>query len=323
MGQVFKARHQHMQPRRRPEGHSQGPARQPGRPSSRFYQEVQLAATLSHPNIVLAYDAGQAGSNPLLRDGVRRGHRPVAAGQGAGPAAGAAGVRLRPAGGAGLAARPRARPGPPRRQARQPAGQPAPARTDVATCPTAAATAGDVVKLLDMGLARLQGGDDTGMTRLGAVIGTPDYMAPEQALNSRAADIRADLYSLGCTLLLPADRPAALRGRRTDRGAASAPDPEGRCPSPIAEGEAPAAVQAILDTLLAKDPDDRYQTPAELAEEMVPVCGAEALAGAAFRIPPRGGRPAPAAGGKTLSTPPGSNPARCCTRRPRKGQQGG
>src|SRR2546421_12314010 len=57
-----------------------------------------------------------------------------------------------------------------------------------------------VVKLLDLGLARVQSDGDTGLTRLGAVIGTPDYLAPEQAMNSRAADIRSDLYSLGCTL---------------------------------------------------------------------------------------------------------------------------
>src|SRR5262249_38305080 len=58
-----------------------------------------------------------------------------------------------------------------------------------------------IIKVLDMGLA-LQGGEkkETTITQTGAVVGTPAFLAPEQALNSHTADIRADLYSLGCTL---------------------------------------------------------------------------------------------------------------------------
>src|SRR5208283_2823647 len=60
------------------------------------------------------------------------------------------------------------------------------------------------VKVMDMGLARLNpvagGAAAGGLTTTGAVMGTPDYIAPEQAMNARNVDIRADVYSLGCSL---------------------------------------------------------------------------------------------------------------------------
>src|SRR5205807_1969728 len=61
---------------------------------------------------------------------------------------------------------------------------------------------GSLVKILDFGLARLGEADDESstLTQEGMVMGTPDYLAPEQARDAHTADIRADLYSLGCTL---------------------------------------------------------------------------------------------------------------------------
>jgi serine/threonine protein kinase len=131
---------------------------------------------------------------------------------------------------------------------------------------------GVTVKILDMGLARL---DDTGsqddknstMTQEGAVMGTLDYIAPEQAADSHTVDIRADLYSLGCTFyfLLTGHVPfpggtgveKLLRHRR-------------ELPVPITQHrpDVPPRVAAVVARLMAKRPEDRYQTPAELAQAL-------------------------------------------------------
>jgi serine/threonine-protein kinase len=122
------------------------------------------------------------------------------------------------------------------------------------------------IKLLDLGLARVQRAADEHsgtLTQEGMVMGTPDYIAPEQARDSRAADIRADLYSLGCTLyFLFAGRVPFPGGTLTDKLLKHQMD----VPTPLRQlrPDVPEAVAAVVERLMAKRPEARYQAPAEL-----------------------------------------------------------
>ncbi len=130
-----------------------------------------------------------------------------------------------------------------------------------------------VVKVLDLGLARLLD-DDTAdpLTRRHndkAVLGTADYLAPEQALDSHEVDIRADVYSLGGTLYY------LLAGRAPFADATVAQKlvcHQTKAPRPIAElrSDVPAGLLAVLDRMLAKAPADRFQTPTEVAAALRP-----------------------------------------------------
>jgi serine/threonine protein kinase len=147
------------------------------------------------------------------------------------------------------------------------------------------------VKILDFGLARLQLPDPRNqqveLTQQGTVMGTPDFLAPEQAWDSTASDIRADLYSLGCTFyfLLSGQVPFAggsvpeklIRQRnaepppvakvRREQLQACSPGTE----SVDSQGAIPEKVVEVLKCLMAKDPAERYQTPAEAAAGLAAV----------------------------------------------------
>ena len=135
------------------------------------------------------------------------------------------------------------------------------------------------VKVLDMGLVRSLSGDDdpeaSELTRDGTVVGTPDYMSPEQAKNSSTVDSRADLYSLGCTLYyLLRGRPPFPEGTPIDRllqHQLNAP-PDLRVGRP----DLPHGLVEVVDRLMAKRPADRYQTGREAAAALARYCGAVA-----------------------------------------------
>ncbi len=135
-----------------------------------------------------------------------------------------------------------------------------------------------LVKVLDFGLARFQRSTaaptahipgSTPLTREGHVVGTPEFMAPEQACNSPSSDIRADIYSLGCTLY------CLLTGRPPFAGPSLLETMVQHLQAPLpsvtrARPDVPPAVLAILERMLAKRPEDRYQQPGEVAQALLP-----------------------------------------------------
>jgi formylglycine-generating enzyme required for sulfatase activity len=120
------------------------------------------------------------------------------------------------------------------------------------------------VRITDFGLARVA--DDGGITRIGEVVGSPQYMSPEQA-QGHSVDARSDLFSLGCVLY------AMAAGRSPFRAESAVAVLRRVCdesPLPIREinPAIPTWLAAIIDRLLAKDPNQRYQTAAEVAKLM-------------------------------------------------------
>jgi serine/threonine protein kinase len=118
-----------------------------------------------------------------------------------------------------------------------------------------------VVKILDMGLARIhkEVSISEGLTRSGEIMGTVDYMSPEQAVNTHEADGRADQYSLGCTLYrLLTGEPVYAGDSMVAKVVAhrKLPIPSLREARPDVSPE----LEAVYKKMLAKDPDDRYAT---------------------------------------------------------------
>jgi serine/threonine protein kinase len=127
------------------------------------------------------------------------------------------------------------------------------------------------IKILDFGLAKasIEGEARSDLTGLGRMLGTPDFIAPEQTRDAANADIRADLYSLGCTLyfLLAGQPPFKGRGMYEVLEAHQFHTPR---PLTLIRPEVPAELAAIVAKLMAKDPAQRYQTPAEVLTALAP-----------------------------------------------------
>jgi serine/threonine protein kinase/Leucine-rich repeat (LRR) protein len=128
-----------------------------------------------------------------------------------------------------------------------------------------------IVKVLDFGLAKVvrEKIEDPGLTGEGRMLGTPDYMAPEQILDAASADIRADIYSLGCTLYFLLSGKPPFKGRspyeifqaHQSMDAPSVND---------ARPDAPVELAQVVRKMMAKDRSQRYQTPLEVVRALSP-----------------------------------------------------
>ena len=253
MGRVYRARHMLMKrdvavklmlpPE---DGSSKGSI-------ERFQREVQAASKLSHPNIVSALDAGVEEGNCFFVMEYVRGANLRDIVYSRGPLAVEEAVNWVIQAAEGLAC----------------AHAQGIIHRDVKPSNLLLSSDG-VVKVLDMGLVRVHvkdalediaPGEDEKLTQRGQILGTVDFMAPEQAIDPHHADARSDIYGLGCTLyFLLTGRPPYGHGDDSPMSRIIAhresPIPSLRAARP----EAPELLERILRTMLAKQPARRYQS---------------------------------------------------------------
>jgi serine/threonine-protein kinase len=259
MGTVFKARHRRMKRAvalkvLRREGASLSFTR-------RFEREIETIAQLSHPNIVMAYDADEAEVGPFLVMEYVDGCDLGAEVRQSGPLSVAEAVEATVQAARGL--------------------DYAHGRGFIHRDVKPANLLRDVrgqTKVADLGLARLEeheGESASAVTMAGNVVGTVEYMAPEQAVDSSAIDQRSDIYALGCTLFYlltgraPYQAPSLMGLLLKHR---DAPIPS------LAEArpDVPAEVAAIFQRMAAKRREDRYETMAGVIAALEGVRGISA-----------------------------------------------
>ena len=150
-----------------------------------------------------------------------------------------------------------------------------------------------VVKILDFGLAKAtsEGQLDAGLTHEGQMLGTPDYISPEQIVNAQTADIRADIYSLGCTLYYLLSGGPPFRGVSLYDLFQAHHSIDAKLLN-FVRPEVPTDLAALVAKMMAKDPERRFQTPADVAEALAPFTkkGGVTLKPAKAEVSPRDAR---------------------------------
>jgi serine/threonine protein kinase len=252
MGQVFKARHRLM---------NRVVALKVMLPTlgedadvvSRFRQEVRSVSRLTHPNVVTAFHAEHGPRGLLLAMEFCEGRdlgraaaecRPFPVGSACECIAQAA-LGLSAAHAVGLVHR------------------------DIKPSNLFLTTDG-TVKILDFGLARVQQGTEPDrITRAGSAMGTPDFMAPEQARDAAAVDIRGDIYALGCTFYFLLTGQMPFPGG-TPWGKIARHQNETPEAVELLRPAVPAALVAVVRKMMARNPPDRFQTPDEVVAALAP-----------------------------------------------------
>jgi serine/threonine-protein kinase len=256
MGQVFKARHRIMKRvvalKIIRKGHLPH-----GEAVQRFTREIESAARLSHPNIVTSHDAGRAGDFHFFvmefvegtsLDALLKQQGPLPIGLACDLIRQAA-LGLQHAHDQGLVHR------------------------DIKPQNLIVDGRG-TVKILDFGLARVRydpaGGGARALTQMGMIMGTPDFIAPEQILDCSRVDNRADIYSLGCTFY------QLLTGQPLYPGTNLREKIEQHLhgtyrPAAELRGDIPIELTTILNRMLARQPADRFASAAEVADALAPL----------------------------------------------------
>jgi formylglycine-generating enzyme required for sulfatase activity/serine/threonine protein kinase len=229
----------------------------------RFLREIQSAARLCHPNVVTAYSALELGDLLVFAMEYIEGEDLAQLVKTRGPLPVANACYYTQQAALGL----------------QHAFEKKMVHRDIKPQNLILARAGKkhLVKVLDFGLAKVkrEKGEDSGLTGEGRILGTPDYMAPEQIRDATNADTRADIYSLGCTLyhLLTGAPPFTGKGlyeKFQAHHTQEAPALD------LARPQVTPELAAVVRKMMAKEPVQRYQTPLEVAHALAPFLQQEA-----------------------------------------------
>ena len=250
----------------------------------RFLREIRSAARLQHPNIVAAYAAMRLGEGVVLAMEYVEGEDLAQLVKARGPLPVTNACYFTYQAALGL----------------QHAHERGMVHRDIKPANLILAREGKkaIVKVLDFGLAKAtsEGQFDAGLTHEGQMLGTPDFIAPEQIADAQKADIRADIYSLGCTLyyLLSGGPPFHGTSLYDVLTAHHSMDAK---PLNLTRPEVPAGLGTLVAKMMAKEPARRFQTPGEVAQALTEFFkpGAQPMSGSSAELP----RPVP-----PVETPP-------------------